>query len=190
LTGTGALRKIPKSLLISRRRVRERGRPEKRMTPIQKGPLAIIAVCVVLVVAFLLYRRVGPLPTLSDRDIAGSTAITSRWLEIGPVPALKPSGKQSLVILELEGDYTPDFQAQMLRFPDGTLGMPEVQLVDEQGNTFPLRFLMVHHRDRTGSDVMGGAGFGSPDLPTDRSYSKVRIRSDKPMKCSKIIWRV
>ena len=101
------------------------------MTPIQKGPLAIIAVCVVLVVAFLLYRRVGPLPTLSDRDIAGSTVITSQWLEIGPVPALKPSGKQSLVILELEGDYTPDFQAQMLRFPDGTLGMPEVQLVDE-----------------------------------------------------------
>jgi hypothetical protein len=110
-------------------------------------------------------------------------------LEIGPTPALKPSGKTSFVILELEGDYTPDFQAQKLRFPDGTLGMPEAQLVDQQGNVFPLHFLMVHHRDRTGSDVMGGAGFGAPDLPTDRSYVKVRLRSDKPMKCSKIIWR-
>jgi len=102
---------------------------------------------------------------------------------------LKPSGKTSLLILELDGDYTPDLQAQMPRFPDGTLGMPDVQLADQEGNVFPLHFLMVHHRDRTGSSVMGGAGFGAPDLPTDRSYGKVRIRSDKPMKCSKIIWR-
>ena len=159
------------------------------MRPLQKGLLAIVALGVVLAVAFLFYIIMGPLPTLRDRDIAGSTAITSQWLDIKPAPVLKPSGKTSFVILELEGDYTPDFQAQMLRFPDGTLGMPEVQLVDEQGNVFPLHFLMVHHRDRTGSKVMGGAGFGSPDLPTDRSYAKVRVRSDKPMKCSRIIWR-
>lgn len=159
------------------------------MRPINKALLAVVALFIVLVVAFLLYRRMGPLPTLTDRDIAGPTAITSQWLEIGPTPALKPSGKTSFVILELEGDYTPDFQAQMLRFPDGSLGMPEVQLVDQQGNVFPLHFLMVHHRDRTGSNVMGGAGFGSPDLPTDRSYAKVKVRSDKPMKCSKIMWR-
>jgi hypothetical protein len=160
-----------------------------KMRPIQKTLLAIGALCLVLFVAFLLYRRMGPLPTLTDRDIAGSTAITSQWLEIRPAPVLKASGKTAFVILELEGDYTPDFQAQMLRFPDGALGMPEVQLVDEQGNVFPLHFLMVHHRDRTGSNVMGGAGFGSPDLPADRSYGKVKVRSDMPMKCSKIIWR-
>jgi len=159
------------------------------MKRIHKSLLSIVALGMVLVVALILYRRMGPLPTLTDRDIAGATAITSEWLEIGPASALKPSGKQSLVILELEGDYTPDFQAQMLRFPDGSLGMPEVQLVDQQGQVFPLHFLMVHHRDRTGSNVMGGAGFGAPDLPTDRSYGKVRVRSDKPLKCSKIIWR-
>ena len=159
------------------------------MRPINKALLALGALFIVLVVAFLLYRKLGPLPTLTDRDIAGPTAITSQWLEIGPAPALKPSGKQSLVILELEGDYTPDFQAQMLRFPDGSLGMPEVQLTDQQGHVFPLHFLMVHHRDRTGSNVMGGVGFGAPDLPKDRDYVKVRVRSDKPIKCSKIIWR-
>jgi hypothetical protein len=159
------------------------------MRPIHKALLVIVALCIVLVVALLLYRRMGPLPTSTDRDIAGSTAITSQWLEITPAPQLQPSGKTSFLILEVEGDYTPDFQAQMLRFPDGSLGMPEVQLVDQQGNVFPLHFLMVHHRDRTGSNVMGGAGFGSPDLPTDRSYAKVRVRSDKPMQCSKMIWR-
>ena len=159
------------------------------MRPIQKTLLALGALCLVLFVALLLYRRMGPLPTLTDRDIAGSTVITLQWLEIKPAPALKPSSKTSFVILELEGDYTHDFQAQMLRFPDGSLGMPDVQLVDEQGNAFPLRFLMVHHRDRTGSNVMGGAGFGSPELPTDRNYGKVRVRSDKPIKCTTIIWR-
>lgn len=160
-----------------------------KMRPIHKALLAVVVLSAVVVVALLLYRRMGPLPTFTDRDIAGETTITSQWLEIGPAPALKPSGKQSLIILELEGDYTPDFQAQMLRFPDGSLGMPEVQLVDQEGHVFQLHFLMVHHRDRTGSNFMGGAGFGSSDLPTDRGYSKVRVRSDKPMKCSKIIWR-
>ena len=159
------------------------------MRPIQKALPAIVALAVVLGVALLLYRRMGPLPTLTDRDIAGATAITSQWVEIELNPALQTSGKKSLVILKLEGDYTPDFQAQMLRFPDGSLGMPEVQLVDQQENVFPLHFLMVHHRDRTGSNVMGGAGFGAPDLPSDRSYGKVRVRSDKPIKCLKIIWR-
>jgi hypothetical protein len=159
------------------------------MRLINKALLSGGALFIVLVVAFLLYRRMGPLPTPTDRDIAGPTTITSQWFEIGPTPALKPSGKTSFVILELEGNYTPDFQAQMLRFPDGSLGMPEVQLVDRQGRVFPLHFLMVHHRDRTGSNMMGGAGFGSPDVPTHRSYSKVRVRSDKPIKCSKIIWR-
>jgi|ERR1700730_9256895 len=159
------------------------------MRPIQKTLLALGALCLVLFVAFLLYRRMGPLPTLSDRDIAGSTAITSEWVKIRPAPPLKPSSKTSLVILELEGDYTADLQSQMLRFPDGALGMPDVQLVDEQGNFFPLHFLMLHHRDRTGSNIMGGAGFGAPDLPADRSYTEVRVRSDKPIKCSKVIWR-
>ena len=159
------------------------------MRPINKALLAVVALFIVLVLAFLLYRRMGPLPTPTDRDIAGSTAITSQWLEITPAPALKPSGKTSFVILELESQACNHLQAPMLRFPDGSLSMPEVQLVDQQGNVFPLHFLMVHHRDRTGSNVMGGAGFGAPDLPTDRSYVKVRVRSDKDMKCSKIIWR-
>jgi hypothetical protein len=159
------------------------------MRPVPKTLLTLGALCLALFVGLLLFKRIGPLPTLTDRDIASSIAITAQWWEIKPTPPLKTSGRTSLVILELEGDYTPDFQSQKLRFPDGTLGMPEVQLVDEHGNVFPLHFLMVHHRDRSGSPVMGGAGFGAPDLPADRSYSQVRVRSDKPMNCSKVIWR-
>ena len=151
--------------------------------------ISLGAVCLVVAGVFLLYRRMGPLPTLTDRDIAGATAVTSEWLEIKPDPLLKVSSKTPLVILELEGDYAPDFGSQKLRYPDGTLGVPEVQLIDDQGNVFPLHFLMAQHRDRSGSNAMGGAGFGGSDLPRDRSYSKLRIRSEKPVKCSKIIWR-
>jgi hypothetical protein len=151
--------------------------------------IALGAVCLIALVVFFLYKRMGPLPTLTDRDIAGETAITSQWLEVKADPVLQPSSKAPLIILELEGNYTPDFDSQRLRYPDGTLGMPDVQLVDEQGNIFPLHFLMVHHLDRSGSSALGGAGFGATELPRDRSYGKVRIRSDKPMKCSRIIWR-
>ena len=153
--------------------------------------ISLIAVWLVVggVVVFFIYPRTGPLPNFTDRNIAGATSITSGWLEIKPDPVLKVSGKTPLVILELEGDYAPDFGAQELRYPDGTLTVPELQLIDEQGNVFPLHFLMVHHRDRTGSNAMGGAGFGSLELPRDRSYVKLRIRSEPPMKVSGIIWR-
>jgi len=77
-------------------------------------------------------------------------------LEIKPEPLLKPSSKTPLVILELESDYAPDFDSQRLRYPDGTLGAPDVQLVDEQGNIFPLHFLMVHHG--IGQDQMPWVG--------------------------------
>jgi len=146
-------------------------------------------VCLAVVVVPRLYRRMGPLPNFTDRNIAGETAITSAWLEIKADPGLMVSSKMPLVILELEGDYAPDFGLQKLRYPDGTLGAPDVQLIDDQGNVFPLHFLMVHHRDRSGSNAMGGAGFGSLDLPRDRKFGKLRIRSEKPMKCYKIIWR-
>src|SRR6476660_7018737 len=110
------------------------------MKSIRNKLLASGSLGLTLLLVFVLYRRMGPLPTLTDRDIAGATAITSQWLEIKPVPALKSTSKQSLVILELEGDYPPDFQAQVLRFPDGSRGMPEVQLVAQQGQVFPLHF--------------------------------------------------
>ena len=163
-----------------------------RTNRLKTSLITLGTVCLVVLVGLLLhsgYKRMGPLPNFTDRDIAGATTITSEWLEIKPDPALKASSKMSLVILELEGDYAPDFGSQKLRYPDGTLGVPDVQLIDEQGNVFPLHFLMVHHRDRSGSNAIGGAGFGASDLPGDRSYSKLRIRSDKTMKCSKIIWR-
>jgi hypothetical protein len=87
-----------------------------------KISLVTAVLIIAVVISLLVYRRMGPLPTLTDRDIAGATSINSEWLEIGPAPPLKPSGKQSLVILELEGDYAPDFPAHRLRFPDGSLG--------------------------------------------------------------------
>ena len=151
--------------------------------------ISLGVVCLAVVVVRPLYRRMGPLPNFTDRNIAGETEINSEWLEINPDPALKFIGKTPLVILELEGDYAPDFGARKLRYPDGTFSAPEMQLIDEQGNVFSLYLLMAHHRDRTGSNAMGGAGFGSLDLPRDRSYVKLRIRSEKPMKVSKIIWR-
>ena len=151
--------------------------------------ISLGAVCLVVVVVPRLYRRMGPLPNLTDRDIAGATTITSEWLELKPDPALTFSGKTPLVILKLEGDYAPDFSSQKLRYPDGTLDAPDVQLIDEQGSVFPLHLLMAQHRDRSGSNAMGGAGFGNLDLPRDRTFSKLRIRSEKPMKCYKLIWR-
>ena len=155
--------------------------------PVKKLLIALGVLCIIALIVLILYWRLAP--STSNRDIAGSIEITSQWLEIKPEPPLNSSKKIQLVLLELAGDYTPDFQSQGIRFSDGLSVVPEVQLVDENGKVFPLKLVMVNHRDRSGSSVMARVGFGAPDLPQDKDYRMVRIRSDKPIECSRIVWQ-
>jgi hypothetical protein len=154
------------------------------------GAALVIAICVGLVASFIY--------SLNDvnRVIAENVTTSSDWLEITPTPSLKPSKQTQYITLDVEGakrSVNPDGSSgyeikdwSKIELLDGTLISPDVQLVDEYGNTYSLRASM---------DDYAGKGFTADfnpstgsNFPKDRAYRSVRIRSDKPIRCKRIIW--
>jgi|ERR1041384_1906468 hypothetical protein len=122
-----------------------------------------------------------------DREIGSNLSISSDWIEITPEPPLKARNLTQTVILYIEG-YKRDIAdtRQQIIMPNGTVLNPEVQVIDEYGNVYPLK---------VGQWLSNGVGFtrdfdagSSSKFPQDRTYTKVRIRSDRPFRISKVFW--
>lgn len=120
--------------------------------------------------------------------ISGPLTIGEAWVELHAEPQLKADKDIPQLVLDLEGPFKDDFykegrgpnKGKGILMPDGEVINPEVELVDQNGNVFAL--------------VYGGARGGAPvyqypsELPQDRGYKTVRIRSPKPIKCKAIYW--
>jgi len=85
-----------------------------------------------------------------------------------------------MIVIETIGPYQI-MKNQGIDFADGTIAKPEVQLVDEYGKTYEL-----DNRTYIGNSEIG---FWRVELPTERPYLKVRLRSNQPIECKRMIWR-
>jgi hypothetical protein len=116
-----------------------------------------------------------------DRKIKGPITITSEWTEIKLNPPLKPEREEHDVVLYLAEPYTGDLlHAGGVNLPDGSVVMPEVQIVDTEGNIYTLKATGFR-----GKELMRFTLRGQLD---NREYRSVRIRSAKPINCKEIIW--
>jgi hypothetical protein len=158
--------------------------PKRKLSFNQK---VLIGIGVVLSIPVALFALIGyaMMTALSEREIAGPTSSNAEWLEIKPNPPLKPSKESQYLVLDVANPYELEDKSWGVRLPDGTIVIPEVQLIDEYGNTFnldqPAMFSPTSHFTQR--------GFWMWDLPKDRVYRAVRIRSDKPIQYSRVIWR-
>lgn len=140
--------------------------------------VTLIVGIVALSIIFGVYQQRSP---MLDREIKGAITISSDWIEITPDKPLKPTRDVQMITIALEPPFQGEFEAKAIRTPDGSLVQPQVQLVDQNGNTFELNY--GGFRGRMAMD------FSNFDkLPKDREYKTVRIRSDKPINCKKILW--
>jgi hypothetical protein len=159
-------------------------KPERKLSFNQKVLIGIgIILSIPLALTALIFYAM--ITSLSEREIAGATTSNSEWLEIKPDPPLKPSKRNQYLVLDVASPYELEDRSWGVRLPDGSIITPEVQLVDEYGNTFnldrPSMFSPTSHFTQR--------GFSMWDLPKDRVYRAVRIRSDKPIQYSRVIWR-
>lgn len=122
-----------------------------------------------------------------DREIAGAVTLSDQWLEIAPEGGLKPERRIHEVVLNFSEPLEPDYKVWGVRLKDGSVVAPEVQLIDQNGTTYQLTTSSL---DRTGmSFSMRDSQTHREVLPTDRTYRAVRIRCDKPIMCSSVVWR-
>lgn len=141
-------------------------------------PLAVIGIAFAVFIAVKLYRVSNP---YLDREISGPVTLTSEWIEIVPEEPLRPEREVQKILLDFAQPYESDHDAWKIRFPDGSLVAPEVQLIDKNGNVFTS--------SKVASLGQTGMGLRMSSLPQDRVYLKLRLRSDKPIAISRIIWR-
>jgi hypothetical protein len=126
---------------------------------------------------FPLYRLFDP---YSDRELSGPVTISSEWTEIIPKEPLKAERQIQYLTLDIADAFLPDYDLGKVKLSNGALVLPEVQLEDDKGTTYNL--------DRSGIDQKGMVFF-MHELPKDKRYRVVRVRSATPIRCSRIYWR-
>src|SRR6266542_4217427 len=70
-----------------------------------------------------------------EQEVTGPVTITQEWQEITPPKSLRADRQIQYVMLNVGGPFEPNNKgAWGLRLPDGSVVIPEVQLVDEGQN--------------------------------------------------------
>lgn len=121
--------------------------------------------------------------------LAGTVTLESQWVEFRPKLALRADKTFAWVLLDLAAPLQDDaygegkgpLKGKGILMPDGEVINPDVEVIDQYGNTFQLVY----------SGAKGGPIYGCPypnKLPPDREYKSVRIRSPRPIKCKAIYW--
>ena len=140
-----------------------------------------VAAIILLYVGFYLYLFIV---LRTSRKIARHLDISTNWMELTPQPPLRAKKQSQHLQILVDGYNRGDEDRNWIRLPDRTIVNPEVEIWDEYGRVYDLR---------PSSLIPSGVGFTGKfaprsSFPQDRSYTKVRIRSDKPFQASKVIW--
>lgn len=122
-----------------------------------------------------------------DREISGPLIVDAEWKEIMPTESLKSERDINAVMFDFATPQEHDnVKGLGLRFPDGKVITPEVQLVDENGKLYDLSVGFLGTK---------GIGFVLRDsnsnvmiLPKDRAYRAVRVRCERPISFSRVYW--
>lgn len=68
-----------------------------------------------------------------DEEISGPIIVSPEWLAISPKRPLRADRQVQYVMVNFSQSGQPEVNSLGLRLPDGTLIIPEVELVDDSG---------------------------------------------------------
>lgn len=131
------------------------------------------------------------------QPVSGPIEIGSEWVEVIPPKPLIPYGlQQSIVIGNLDydrGNYSDGVNGEILNLADGRKTRIEAFLYDDKGENYELQICgaggtVFFCRKSIVKIVDGKSEYTFPNLPKDRTYTKLRIRSDITLKCEYVEW--
>lgn len=119
-----------------------------------------------------------------NQSIARNVSVTNEWTEIKIDPPVRPRYRhQSIELRPVDFSVDRGSKDFKITLPDGTVIEPEIEIYDESGNVFTTR--------HTGF-TMKSEGYATfspkPNLPTDRKYTRLKVRSNVPFVCDHMIW--
>ena len=121
----------------------------------------------------------------SDREISGELVLSPDWIEITPPKPLSfPKQFQGIVLDVKEPLVGDNLHLERMQLTDGTVVHPELQLIEQGGNVADIKL----ERGATPSQHDNSVGGYVSRLPEGQVYTRVRVRCDKPLHVSRVIW--
>lgn len=142
---------------------------------------------------FYLLRRLLQLPRHVKREIAKDVNVSEIWVEFTPTKKMKISRRFQAVRLRIS-DARYNTETDQMFLSNGTDINPEVQILDVDGNRYPLNhrsFGAGKHDAETSTFTVGSVSYETrdPKLPSNGEFKTIRIRSENPFTCKTVVWR-
>ncbi len=127
--------------------------------------------------------------------LSGALTIGDQWTEMQAQTPLKADKTFQYVVLELEPPFKFDLlsegsgpnKGKGILIPGGEVINPEIEIIDQDGNSFRLIYAGGTGAFLSSDDTKYGYPYPG-ELPRDRSYKTVRIRSPHQIKVKAIYW--
>lgn len=148
------------------------------------GAVVILLVCAGAFIYPQVHRLMWP---FLDRQIAAKSTITAKWLELTPDKPLVPDREIQEVVLYVEAPIRQSDHPWGCLLPDGSVVNPEVQIVAEDGQAYTMEDFSARVSPKIKEYFE--IGFGDHDLPKNKRYITVRVRCERPISVTKIVWR-
>jgi hypothetical protein len=104
--------------------------------------------------------------------------VANEWSEFTPARPLRCDRKDQEILVDVATPHENDPKSWGLLLRDGSVAIPEVQLIDTNGVTYNF-----DQRSFWGAIVFRG-----PPLANHKDFARVMIRSNQPINVSKITW--
>lgn len=143
--------------------------------------------CGITLILFVVFLVAGLAAMHSEQEISGPVTLSTDWIEIIPDKPIKPAKQHQEIVLDVnpaEGLVRDNLNLERMQLASGEIVKPEIQLIEQHGETF------VAEVDRypVPSRYEEGLSGQIPNLPEDKIYTKLRVRCDKPLRLSRIVW--
>jgi hypothetical protein len=163
----------------------EKHQPKKKWSFERKFLVALLSFAFGLPLLFFIFLVLDEFSMKSEQNVVYNRTLTSEWSEFTPPKPLKPTKQvQVLVLVVAEPLTKSNLDLEHVKLNDGTVVQPEIQLVDQFGNIFVADVSQSATPSPYNNSVFGYVS----GLPQDRTYTKVRVKSDRELKVSRIVW--
>lgn len=96
--------------------------------------------------------------------------------------------ENQFVGLVLESNYEEDLP-RGIKMPNGEIVTPEIKLIDNKGKEYLLKFDSAVNPASDGSQIAQFSYLGGYNtLPIGKSFEKIVLKCEKPIKIKRIIW--
>lgn len=121
-----------------------------------------------------------------ETDLADNLHLSSEWMTI-PLDSLEIKRKEYYFLgIVVKEPYGGGLSDKGIRTPTGSIVNPQIRLIDDQNVSYD--FILCRSSSYGNNARIIGYCYKDKELPKDRIYRTLAIRSEEPVLAAKVLW--